>query len=379
MSNSKFKWPFRAAEYSNFWCQTDGDCSSSGNNWSRFAWEIKNFTNRPEGKGEYVRSKVFHVIGPTNTVVSKWVIRVYPKGSNDSEEGKLCISLENVSGVKVAARGLLYIEDKEGSANQIISFEDDDLGHDWIRENANVSLADGFLLQDDSLIIVGMIFLVKTDIDLTKNHFVEMKHNLMEAYKNKDPVLYDVTVKCGNATFECNKFMLTARSPVFKAMFQSNMIENQTNTVNIKDLKPTVVEGMIQYIHTGVTSHIYKAPRNMLAAADRYQLEQLKTSCQIILVDSLDVENCIPLLILSDMYNACYLRKTGLKYASENMKSISNSCDWKKELVRYPSLMADMIETLANMNDSLKKDLKSSQEYADELLQDMEASNAFEA
>ena len=64
------------------------------------------------------------------------------------------------------------------------------------------------------------------------------------------------------------------------------------------------------------------------------------------LSETLDAENSIELLILSEMYSAPKLRKNALKFVSENMTSVSSSCDWKKELVGYPILMAEIIESL---------------------------------
>ena len=106
---------------------------------------------------------------------------------------------------------------------------------------------------------------------------------------------------------------------------------------------------IVQYIHTGNFLNIEKMPRDLLAAADRYQLEQLKTSCQEILIETLDIENCIAILILSNMHNALKLMRGALKFATDNMKAISISCAWKKELAVYPSLMADMIEMFTTM------------------------------
>ena len=132
------------------------------------------------------------------------------------------------------------------------------------------------------------------------------------------------------------------------------MIESLTNVIKIVDLQPEVVAKMLQYIHTGIFFNV-RNPQDLLVAADRYQLDRLKSNCEEVLIDSLDVENCISILILSDMYNALNLRRTALKYVTENMTSISSSCDWRKELSGFPSLMADMIEALTTMNDSLKK------------------------
>ena len=55
---------------------------------------------------------------------------------------------------------------------------------------------------------------VSSDFLKYRNHCLEMTHNLMDAFENKE--FFDVTVKCGDVSFKCNKFTLTARSPVFK-------------------------------------------------------------------------------------------------------------------------------------------------------------------
>jgi len=352
MSNNS-EWPFIEAKVSNFWCQTDGDESESDVNRYQFAWKIKNYKDRPEQKGEYVDSHEFHVLGPDHKNVTRWIIRVYPKGCKDSDEGNICISIVNDSDFKVKVKGVLYLGNKDG-IKEILNFEDN-LGRGWTKENKNVSLAD---VLKDALTITAKIQVLKTDVDTKTNRNEGMVKELFHAFENKDSVLFDFTIKCGDASFECSKFMLAARSPVFKSMMLSNMIESQTNSVNIEDLLPEVVEGMLQYIHTGVTEHFYKLPRELLAAADRYQLKYLKSSCEATLVDSLDVENCISLLILSEMYNASHLRKAALQFAVENIKSISNSLDWKKELAAFPSLMTDLIESLMTMTESLKGDLE---------------------
>jgi len=361
MSNDKSQWSFPGAEDANFWCQTDGDQTTSVRKRSRLAWEIKNFNDRTEQKGTCIRSNEFIVIGQYTDVATKWSVRVYPKGKKDSEEGNICISLQNDSYVDVNARGLLMIVNGE-NGKKIISLEDEYLRHGWKRENKNVSLADGYWLHGDNLIVIVEIVVFPCMV----NSCLELCHDLTNAYTDKDPMVFDVTVKCGDATFECNKFMMTSRSPVFKSMFKSNMIESQTNIVNIVDLQPKVVKGMLQYIHTGICSDKHNiSPQDLLVAADRYQLEKLKVSCQEKLIHSLAVDNCITTLILSDVYNATDLRDPALQFVSKNIKAISKSCDWKKELAAYPSLMADMIEKLSTMNDSLTSELKRFQEKAD--------------
>ena len=103
-----------------------------------------------------------------------------------------------------------------------------------------------------------------------------------------------------------------------------------------------VVAEMLQYIHTGASPNLKEMSQELLVAADRYQLEQLKTSCQEILISSLDAKNCISFLILSDKYNAIRLKQAAIEFATENLSEISSSCDWKKELADFPSLLTDI-------------------------------------
>merc|ERR1719348_517415 len=88
--------------------------------------------------------------------------------------------------------------------------------------------------------------------------------DLAKAFKSKNSNAFDVKVKCGDASFECSKFMLTTRSPVFKSMFQANMIESQTNVIEIVDLQPEVVAKMLQYIHTGIFFINVRNPQDLL-------------------------------------------------------------------------------------------------------------------
>ena len=356
MSNSKPKLPFPEAKNSDFWCLTDGDQSSSGHEtkWSKFVWKIKNFSDRPEQKGEFVRSKVFRVVGESDTV-TKWELQVFPKGQKGSEADSFTVRLANCSEVKVKVNCNLsfIINGKELNFFSRIGSIKPNLpwGAAQFRYLKNGEWAHGHA----DLMIQCKISVMEIDNNLNKMNRDQMTLDLAKAFKSKNSNAFDVKVKCGDASFECSKFMLTSMSPVFRSMFEANMIESQTNVIEIVDLQPEVLAEMLQYIHTGLIPNVRNFPQDLLVAADRYQLERLKSSCQEILIDSLDVENCISFLTLSDIYNALNLRRAALKYVTKNMTSISSSCDWRKELSGFPSLMADMIETLTTMNDSLKK------------------------
>ncbi|ODM88714.1 Speckle-type POZ protein B [Orchesella cincta] len=61
----------------------------------------------------------------------------------------------------------------------------------------------------------------------------------------------DVTISGSNTNFKAHKLILSARSTVFAAMFNSGMLENRSNFVEIADFEDDVVKGMLEHLYTG--------------------------------------------------------------------------------------------------------------------------------
>ena len=97
--------------------------------------------------------------------------------------------------------------------------------------------------------------------------------------------------------FDYHQFMLSARSPVFKAMFLADMAEKRIKKVNVKDFHPDVLSELLTFIYSGKTSKMDKFAKDLLASADKYQLDQLKSACAEHLCSNIDFENCISHLI----------------------------------------------------------------------------------
>jgi len=328
-----------------FWCRTDGDKIERGgrNHKTRFVWQVKNFSSRPEQKGEFIESDSFTVIS-LEGVATKWKLQLFPKGNTSAKDGHFSVFLK-VLETKAIASFKILISDENGK--KIHALVNTDGKGKLFKPGQGSGRRDPKSkkwLFDDVLTLVCEVSVLKTYYNINQNHRLQMMEDLGKAFKGKNSL--DVTVKCGDTSFKCNKFMLTSRSPFFKAMFQHETLESQTNVVKIKDVEPKVFKEMLLYIQTGDAPNINKMAKELLAAADYYQLDQLKISCQEVLSETLDAETSIELLILSDMYSAPKLRKDALKFVSENMNSVSSSCDWKKELAGHPSLQSEIIESL---------------------------------
>ena len=84
----------------------------------------------------------------------------------------------------------------------------------------------------------------------------------------------DVEFLVGEEAFGAHRSLLSARSPVFAAMFASGMKEAETGKVRIEDVDARTFQNLLKFLYTGTlgTSAIDK---ELFRMADKYQVETL--------------------------------------------------------------------------------------------------------
>ena len=91
----------------------------------------------------------------------------------------------------------------------------------------------------------------------------------------------DVEVIVGARTFHAHRALLSARSPVFSAMFTSGMEEARTGRVRIDGVDPETFDQFMRFLYDGeVNRYDAGMKRNLYVIADRYQVETLMQICQ---------------------------------------------------------------------------------------------------
>jgi speckle-type POZ protein len=155
-------------------------------------------------------------------------------------------------------------------------------------------------------------YLLRTPIsDNSQNLILDQLEEMFE----KMP-LSDVTFKIRGRKFAAHKAILAMRSPVLAAMFRHPTKEMQSNQVEVKDVDPDVLHEILRFIYTGKTQSTAMdklAPR-LLAAADKYLLEDLKIQCETHLIRQMSAENCLELLSLTTHHPAEHLKKYAIEY-----------------------------------------------------------------
>ena len=129
-------------------------------------------------------------------------------------------------------------------------------------------------------------------------------------------------------------------------MFQHGMTEAQTRRIEIKELEPEVLQAMLEYIYTGKMAYSTMKPEVMLAAAQMYDLGPLKEFYEAKLCKSLDISNCVDMLVLGDLHEAAALKRDAMRLIVINIDSLIKSPDWKDKLIRHPVLIFEVLKNV---------------------------------
>ena len=350
---------------SDHWCRTtSGDKAST-----TFTWTIEDFSNRPEKKEESIRSSSFTISGP-NDKKTTWELRLFPRGDKQSTEEETCLFLENKKRTIEKITFELSILNERHQREVTESFT---------TEEVNLLYQDGYigiglsglgsleylrnsphLLPNGNLTVVCNLTVFGPEATLSGSKFPDEKlvtgddcGKQMNEQIGKllgNAKFSDVKVTCGKEAFHCHRSILSVRSPVFEAMFESNMRENLSQEVVIRDMRPDVVREMLHFIYNGATSTdtvMDEIGKDLLAAADQYQLDLLKNKCEEKLCSFLEVSNSLELLVLADLHHAFKLRNMALKLVAKNMDTFVNTDVYSDFARHHPDISVEITKLVA--------------------------------
>jgi len=324
----------------------------------KFVWVISKFSSRTEENGVYIKSEQFTIKGP-GTKTTKWFVKMYPSGDNSESSDYVSVFLFNNNNEGVNTKCAFFSIDSCGKQRIIQEFSASKIPSrkDWgfpkfLKKDilvAHYTPEDTFTLLLEITVIGETKYLTETVANsgtlknLQNDSNLQLSRDLGLLYETKEYA--DVSITCRGKKFECHKNILASRSPVFKTMLDSDMKERHTGNVVIKDMDPEVLANLLSYIYTGSAPDIETMAKELFTAADQYQLMKLKELCEVKLSSSIKVNNCIELLVLGDLHQASTLRKSALKFVSQNLDKI-NTEYWQKALTTYPSLFAEVVSLM---------------------------------
>ncbi|XP_015112519.1 speckle-type POZ protein [Diachasma alloeum] len=161
-----------------------------------------------------------------------------------------------------------------------------------------------------------------------------------------DPEFSDVSIIVGDEKFLAHKSILTARSPVFAAMFKhKEMEENLKKEVKIENMDSRVVKGMLEYIYTGEVTDLRDLVGGLLEAAEKYDLSGLKTMCVDNMYSFLDNDNAAETLVLADLYDAEVLKEHVIKFIREHLQEVVETEGFEK--LSDPAIFRELLRSIS--------------------------------
>ena len=118
------------------------------------------------------------------------------------------------------------------------------------------------------------------------------------------------------------------------------------DATDIQDFTANIVKEMLLCIYTGKVTDMEEHAAGLLAAAEKYDLQELKRMCEESLCSTMTTDNVLDMLVLADHNNADLVRTAALKLIVENGDQIVAVNGWSNKMKKYPELMSEMFEAM---------------------------------
>ena len=138
--------------------------------------------------------------------------------------------------------------------------------------------------------------------------------------------LCDITLvaKEGNE-FKAHKNILSAASPFFSKLFNSDMREKEEGVVRFEEISESILGVILKFIYTGSIKVNIENAMNLIMAADYLLLESLKVIAGRFLEKKMSTDNCISTFHFAEKYRCEELVLCSTKFIQDNFTSVAES------------------------------------------------------
>lgn len=313
------------------WCETQTQIVDFA-----YTWTIRDFSICAELMGEKLTSSVF----PTqdnNSYNFSWCLDLYPRGINQEFQDYVSLNLvcKNPYKQKIEAKCRFYIlnhkmEETNGLKYVFKYVESGEYAIRQFIRRDQLERERITLLPKDKLMIVCRIraSLERTNVTNQSRELpFDHRSTLSEDFKGLflNPKFSDYSLTSEGQDFPVHKVILSARSKVFRAMFEHNMEANKENSTAMTDISAEVLKELLRYIYTDQVENLEKVAKDLMIASDLYGVVQCKIMCEKVICNALTVDNALDLLVIADYHNAQYLKEETIRFILNNARDIVNT------------------------------------------------------
>lgn len=157
---------------------------------------------------------------------------------------------------------------------------------------------------------------------------------------------HDAEIKCGKDSIKAHKNVLCARSEVFKAMLESDMLEGRTGMVEVQDMDISCVRDCVRYLYTEAMPEMtFDKAKALYEAGDKYDVRSLMFLCSEYLQDNLTPENAYQCLALADIHSDRKLKERIIIYILDENIYLQDEF-WLPVCENYPRIAVEVYRLL---------------------------------
>ncbi|XP_049795040.1 speckle-type POZ protein-like [Schistocerca nitens] len=159
--------------------------------------------------------------------------------------------------------------------------------------------------------------------------------------------LTDFELHARGTVLKAHRALLSVQSPYFAAMLQQHTKEAKEGHVEVKDVSPEVLKQVLLYMYKGVAPALKDMPWDLLIAADKYQLHQLKGQCENHIASCLNVDNAAETAANAQVFSCDILWGRAVLYIKQNLCKVMSTQGWRDIIASRPEAVQCISELMA--------------------------------
>lgn len=330
------------------WCLTSKEKDMAFS----YRWTIEDFKTKMETfkLGQQLESSQFIING------FKLCINLYPNGRNEEEGGYVSLFLRNDNSFQLEVMCDFILGIKNSFKHSFgYNKVNPNSGYGFPKMYSHEQILSKNVLEGETLEILAVItfkgkvknITMNLDEDTaTEQAPTKVGQDLFKAFESQDFCDFDIV--CDDKVIKCHKVVLASRSPVFRAMLLHNMEESAQQKVEPKNFDFDTMYLVLKFMYKGdiEANLLEKHAESIFMAADYYEINDLKKSCERVLVTQVTIKNMVDMFVMADMYKATELKLATKKLIVQNSKELMKQKDWKQRFGSSQSLVFEILESV---------------------------------
>ena len=108
------------------------------------------------------------------------------------------------------------------------------------------------------------------------------------------------------------------------------MLESRSNSLEINDIADDICEEMLRFIYCREVENLESNALDLLYAADKYAIEDLKLLCIQALIETFTFDTAAEMLIRANIYNSKLLKDNLLLFIKTYSREVFATEQWKQ-------------------------------------------------